>query len=104
MSNAAFFLHSARPRIFHSAGGLYIAFIAKQMDEEFAGTQLYTEDLLFLVPLSASFVPAQPVWISWKSWLKKLCSFFDKFVWIDFTPFSNFNLLIFRSWKLEKID
>jgi hypothetical protein len=64
--------------------------------------------LLFLTPQSASFVPARPVWIK-KIWIY----FFDKpiiyykpiillkhlFVLIDFTPFSNFNLLIFRSGK-----
>jgi hypothetical protein len=52
-----------QPDLVHSAGGPYIALIAKLINKEFAGTQLYRERVFFFYPLSANFVPAQPVWI-----------------------------------------
>jgi hypothetical protein len=45
-------LHSARPRVLHSAGGPYITCLAKWMDEGFAGTQLYRQRVSFFLPLS----------------------------------------------------
>ncbi len=44
-------LHSARPRVLHSTGGPYITFIAKQIDENSAGTQLYRQRVCFFLPL-----------------------------------------------------
>jgi hypothetical protein len=55
-------LHLARRRVLHSAGGPYITCIPKQMDEGFAGTQLYRQRVFFfLTPQSVNFGPAQPV-------------------------------------------
>jgi hypothetical protein len=56
-------LHLAQPRVLHSAGGPYITCIAKQMDEGFAGTQLYRQRVCFFLPLdqSVNFGPAQTV-------------------------------------------
>jgi hypothetical protein len=55
---------------------------------------------VFLTPLSANFVPAQPVWIFRKKLIKKNCFyFFDKLVLSYFTSFSNFILSTFRSEK-----
>jgi hypothetical protein len=45
-------LHSARPRVLHSSGGPYITCIAKQMDQGFAGTQLYRQRVCFFLPLN----------------------------------------------------
>jgi hypothetical protein len=44
-------LHSARPRVLHSDGGPYITFIAKQMDQGFAGPQLYRQRVCFFLSL-----------------------------------------------------
>jgi hypothetical protein len=44
-------LQSAQPGVLHSAGGPYITFIAKQMDEYFASTQLYRQRVCFFLPL-----------------------------------------------------
>ncbi len=53
-------LHSARPRVLHSAGGPYITFMTWPMNEDFAGTQLYKRGFVFSYPLTVILVPAQP--------------------------------------------
>ncbi len=54
-------VHSAQPRVLHSAGGAYIKFIQNKL-ARFLLVQSYIDrGFVFLTPLSVSFVPAQPV-------------------------------------------
>ncbi len=53
-------LRSVQSRVLHSAGGSCITLIAKQMDEGFAGTKLYSQRVFFTPP-AVCFVPAHPL-------------------------------------------
>jgi hypothetical protein len=70
------------------------------MDEEFAGTQLYIQRVCSFLPLCLlALCQHNQCGFLEKADKENLFLFFDKLLSIDFTPFSNFNLLIFRSGK-----
>jgi hypothetical protein len=70
-------LHSARPRVLHPAGGPYITFIAKQMDKNSAGTQLYRQRVCFFLPLCllALYQHNQCKFV-FKKWMVESCFYF----------------------------
>ncbi len=88
-------LHPARPCLLHSAG--YIVFIAKLINEEFAGTQLYRQRVCFFLPLRLLTLYQHNQCGFLEKNAKRI--FFYNLVLIYSTSFSNVILSIFRSGK-----